>query len=280
MENTVNLFLFKTPGNYENMGEFLCKKIINKMGFELNNYSNVRRIDQPLDYILTGIGGFLNNQTHYAFLTKAKKWYVWGSGVHCIPLPDSRLSEDIINNKCIISLLRGPMTKDYYNIKDDILLGDPGYIASYFFKFPEGEKKNVLINHHHDDVIKPIDGIDIHLSSKMSADSSGSFDSAFLYVLKSICNANIVLTSSMHVAIVAYSYGVPFAFVAKRETDITNEWKQYDTLLNMGITKKIILCNSMEDGWSWWNSVKAEVKPITVEYQEKIIKTFPFKKGG
>lgn len=274
----INIFLFKTPGNYENMGEYLCKKVISKMGFELNNYSNVRQIDRPIDYILTGIGGFLNNDIHSSFLTKAKKWYVWGSGVHCIPKPDSKLSEDIIKNKCIISLLRGPMTKDYYDIKDDILLGDPGYLASYFFKFPPTKKKNVLINHHYDNVLKPINGIDIHLPSKMTAEKNGSFDSAFLYMLNSICNANIVLTSSMHVVIVAYSYGVPFAFVGKRETDITTEWKQYDTLLNMGITKKITLCNSVEEGFAWWDSVKDKVKPITVEYQEKIIKAFPFEK--
>jgi len=268
----INLFLFKTPGSYENMGEYLCKKVINEMGFELNNYSNERQIDSPIDYILTGIGGFLNNDIHSTYLTKANKWYVWGSGVHCIPLPDSKLSEDIIKNKCVISLVRGPMTRDYYGMDKDFPLGDPGYLASYFFKFPEDTKKNVLINHHHDNVIKPIDGIDIHLQSKMIP----PFDSSFLYMLNSICNANIVLTSSMHVAIVAYSYGVPFAMVAKRETDITTEWKWYDTLLNMGITKKITLCNSIEEGWAWWNSVKDEVKPITEEYQESIIKTFPF----
>ena len=275
----INIFLFKTPGDYENMGEFLCKKIINKMGFELNNYSNERQIDKPLDYILTGIGGFLNNQIYTTYLTKAKKWYVWGSGVHCIPLPDSKLPQTLINNKCVISLLRGPLTRDYYGMDKDFPLGDPGYLASYFFKFPEATKKNVLINHHYDNILKPIDGIDIHLSSKMSADSTGSVNGSFLYMLNNICNADIVLTSSMHVAIVAYSYGVPFAMVAKRETDITKEWKWYDTLLNMGITKKITLCSSIEEGWSWWNSVKGEVKPITLEYQEKIINTFPFQKG-
>ncbi|MFA7287317.1 MAG: polysaccharide pyruvyl transferase family protein [Melioribacteraceae bacterium] len=270
-----NIFLFKAEGK-ENFGEYLCKSVIQKMGFGLNNYSNVNQITEPIDYIMTGIGGFLNNEIHSLYLTKAKKWYVWGSGVHCIPLPWHKLSEDIIKNKCIITALRGPMTRDYYGIKDDITLGDAGYLASYFFKFPVNEKKkNVLINHHYDNVKKPMKGIDIHISSLMDSDINGSFDNQFKYILNSICNANIVMTSSMHVAIVAYSYGIPFAMVAKRETDLVKEWKWHDTLLNMGITKKIVLCESIEDGWAWWNSVQKDIRPITKEYQGTIIKAFP-----
>lgn len=275
MKEKINIFLFK-PGVKENFGEYLCKSIINKLGFELNNYSNENKLTTPLDYILTAIGGFLNNVIYTAFLSgRIKKWYVWGSGVDCNISNKSRLPQSVIENKCIISLLRGPLSKEFYGIKD-VLTGDPGYLASYFFKFPEEVKKNVLVNHHYDNVINPIPGIDIHLSAKLEPDETGSFDKSYMYMLKSIANANIVLTSSMHVAIVAYCYGVPFAMVAKREFDLAKQWKWYDTLLNMGVDKKIILCKSIEEGFDWYNSIKDEMKPITTEYQEKIIGTFPF----
>lgn len=278
MKKKINTFLYKPGATQENFGEYLCRKIINKLGFELNRYSTIHPPTDILDYILTGIGGFLNNHVYSTFLgDRIKKWYVWGSGVDCNIIEGRRLPQDVLDNKCIISLLRGPLTKEYYNI-EDVPLGDPGYLVSYFFKFPkEANKKSVLINHYYDNVIKSISGVDIHLSAGLSPDKTGSFDNSFMYMLSSIVNANIVLTSSMHAAIVAYSYGVPFAMVAKREYDLANQWKWYDTLLNMGIGKKIVLCKSIEEGFAWYNSVKAEMKPITTEYQEKIIEAFPFK---
>lgn len=275
----INLFLFQ-PDEGENFGEYLCKMVIKEMGFNLNNYSTTNPIPKQLDHVLTGIGPFFNEELYRAHLKgKFKKWYVWGTGVHCIVRPNfgSRLPADVIN-QCVITLLRGPLTKEYSGIKEDVLLGDPGYLASYFFKFPEEEKKNVLITHHHDTVKKEMKDIDIELSCLMKEEENSSFDDKALTILKSISNANIVLTSSMHIAIVAYTYGVPFAMVSKVERDLSKEWKWHDTLQNMGITKEIKLCNSVEEGYAWWNSVKDEIKPFTVEYQEKILATFPFKK--
>ena len=276
MQKKINIFLYR-PGVKENFGEYLCKKVINKLGFELSNYSNRDKLTDRLDYILTGIGGLLNAHYYNAFFNnKIEKWYVWGTGLDRHLVKGQRLPQDIIENKCIISLLRGPLTKEYYGIKD-VLLGDPGYLASYFFKFPkESNKKNVLINHHFDNTIKPIPGVDTHLSALLNLDETGSFVKSFMYMLSSIANANIVLTSSMHVAIVAYSYRVPFAMVAKREANLAEEWKWYDTLLNMRVGKKIVLCKSIEEGFNWYNSIKDEMKPITIEYQEKIIEAFPF----
>ena len=280
MKKHINLFLFKA-GLKENFGEYLCKKIIHELGFEYNNYSNVRQIDAPLD-LFTAIGGWMNNTLYNQFFkNKIKKWYVWGSGVACIPRIDDKLPEDIIQNKCIITMVRGPLTKEYYNIKDDVLVADPGFLASYFFKFPEEVKRNVFIAHHYDNVKKIIDGVDVHLSTLLEADGGGSFDNNFFNVLRNISNANIVLTSSLHACITAHSYGIPWAMVSKRETDIAKEWKWHDVLLSIGIKKEDIkLCNSVKEGLAWWDSVKDVVRPITTEYQEQIIKAFPFEKGA
>ena len=280
MKKPINLFLFKA-GLKENFGEYLCKKIIHELGFEYNNYSNVRQIDAPLD-LFTAIGGWMNNTLYNQFFkNKIKKWYVWGSGVACIPRIDDKLPEDIIQNKCIITMVRGPLTKEYYNIKDDVLVADPGFLASYFFKFPEEVKRNVFIAHHYDNVKKIIDGVDVHLSTLLEADGGGSFDNNFFNVLRNISNANIVLTSSLHACITAHSYGIPWAMVSKRETDIAKEWKWHDVLLSIGIKKEDIkLCNSVKEGLAWWDSVKDVVRPITTEYQEQIIKAFPFEKGA
>ena len=184
----INLFLFK-PVNAENFGEYLCKKIINEMGFELNNYSDTNPIPNQLDYILTGIGGFFNEFIYHTYLKgKFKKWYIWGNGVDCIPKPnwESRVPDDVVKNDCVITLLRGPLTKEYYGIEEDILLGDPGYLASYFFKFPEEKKKNVLIKHHYDITRKDMDNIDVEFSCLMKPDEYGDIDNKFLTILKSI----------------------------------------------------------------------------------------------
>lgn len=279
IKKIINLFFYK-PHNAENFGEYLCQKVIKEMGYDLNCYFDGKPIPQQLDHILTGIGPFFNKKNyHMYFEGKCKKWYIWGTGVECVPLPngESKIHNNILKDHCVITLLRGPLTKEYYGIEEDILLGDPAYLTSYFFKFPKENKKNVLITHHYDNSRKNMKEIDLELSCLMNNDGNGSIDDKFFTILKSIYNANIVLTSSMHVAVVAYTYGIPFAIISKRERDISTEWKWYDTLQNLGIINKIKVCNSVEEGYDWWNSIKDQIKPLTVEYQEKILNTFPFK---
>lgn len=274
----INLFMFQ-PETGENFGEFLCKRVINEMGFELNNYSNRKPIIGELDYVLTAIGGYFNMRIYRRELKdRFKKWYVWGNGVDCNPKPNgkSRVPARVVRDECVITLLRGPLTKEYYDITDDILLGDAGYLASHYFRIPEEPKKNVLITHHYDIEKKNMNGVDVELSCQMEDDENGSVNDKFNTILKSIANANIVMTSSMHVAVVAYSYGVPFAMISKRETDLSQEWKWRDMLLNIGVTKDIKLCESIEEGYSWWNEARKQIKPITTEYQQQIINSFPF----
>lgn len=274
----VNVFLFKAAP-HENFGEYLCKKILDEMGIKCNHYSQANPPTNNIGHIMTGIGGFLNNNIYSSFFgNKISKWYVWGSGVECTPVSgQTELSEKVLKEKCIISMLRGPMTKDYYNIKEDILLADPGYLASYFFKFPKGVKKNVFIQFYYDKVPTVIPGVDVHLTTLLKVDSSHSFDSDFFNVLKNISNANIVLTGSMHIAIAAHSYGVPWAIVAKEHVDASKEWKWQDTTACMGLDKEDLkICTGPEDGLVWYNSVKDKFKPVTEEYQKEIIKAFPF----
>jgi len=275
MEKSVDVFLYRA-GKNENFGEYLLKKVINELGFKCNDYSGVRHLDKKLDYILTGIGGYFNTDIYRQFFeNRIEKWYVWGSGVECTPVARHKLPKNILDNKCVITMLRGPLTKEFQGIKDDVLIGDPAYLASYFFKFPKEPKKNVFVQFYKDKIQKKIDGADINLSSLLKA---GSFDDQFFNILKNISNANIVLTGSMHIAVAAHSYGVPWAMVSKEHTNLNNEWKWHDTLSAIGIDKKDIrLCNNVKEGFEWWNTVKDKVKPITKEYQEKIKEAFPFK---
>lgn len=277
MKGPINIFLFKASGPNENFGEYLCKKVIAAMGFEQNNYCQSNRIpknDKNLKYIMTGIGGFFNNGIYEAYFgEKINKWYIWGSGVDCEPSLKDKLPSNVIQNKCVITMLRGPLTKQWYNIEDDVLLGDPGYLASYFFKFQPEEKRNVFVQFYYDNAVgRRIDGVDVYLSALLRPD----VDQNFINVCRNISNANIVLTGSMHIAVAAHSYGVPWAMVSKEHTDLANEWKWHDTLGCLGLCKEdIYIVNSVEEGLKWWNSVKHKIKLVTKEYQEKIIKAFP-----
>ena len=270
----INIFLFKSAGNTENFGEYLCKKVITAMGYTMNNYSNVRPPDKPLDYIMTGVGGFLNNNIYTLYkLNNAKKWYVWGSGVECEPVKGQELPMDVLKDKCIISMLRGPMTKEFYDIKENILIGDPGFLASYFFKFPEEEKKKVFIEFYYDNAKRKLIDTDINISSLLQP----PVDVNFMSVLKAISNASIVVTGSMHIMIAAHSYGVPWAPAYKEHTNLIDEWKWHDITSSIGLDPSDLkLCNSAAEGLEWWDSVKDKIKPITVDYQEQIIKAFPF----
>jgi len=274
MKEFINIFLYKAEGN-ENFGEYLFKKILNKLGFFYNDYSNVNPPDRVIDYILTGIGGNFNGKIYSDYFEdKIKKWYVWGSGViKHKPTSIHKLTNDVLKNKCVIKMIRGPLTKQFHNIENDVLLGDPGYLASYFFKFPEDIKRSIFVQFYDDKKRKEIADADVNLSALLNF---GAFDDEFFSILRNISNASIVLTGSMHIAIVAHSYGVPWALVSKDKVDITKEWKWHDTLLGIGLEKEDIkLCDSVVEGFRWWNTVKDKVRPITSDYQREIIKSFP-----
>jgi len=273
----VNVFLFRAAP-YENFGEYLCKKILDEMNVKCKHYSQANPPPNNIGHIMTGIGGFLNNNIYSSFFgDRINKWYVWGSGVECQPiLGQTELPDKVLKEKCVISMLRGPMTKDYYNIKDDILLADPGYLASYFFKFPKEEKKSIFIQFYYDKIPTIIPDVDVHLTTLLKP-KQGTFDLDFFEILKNISNASIVLTGSMHVAITAHSYGVPWAIVAKEHVDASKEWKWQDTTACMGLDKEDLkICTGPEDGLIWYNSVKDKFKPVTLDYQNEIIRVFPF----
>jgi hypothetical protein len=222
------------------------------------------------------VGGNFNNDVYSKFFNdKIKKWYVWGSGViKNNPNINHRLSKEILNNKCVITMLRGSLTKQFHDIKNEMLLGDPGYLVSYFFKFPKGPKKNVFVQFYYDKKRREMGDADVNLSALLKKDV---FDKDFLNILKNISNANIVMTGSMHVAIAAHSYGVPWAVVSKERVDISKEWKWHDMLSAIDIEpKEFKSCNTIEEGFQWWNSIKTKIKPITNEYQKQILDAFPF----
>ena len=185
--------------------------------------------------------------------------------------PNIGLPKEIREKICNITMLRGPLTYEYYNLTDNILFGDPGYLTSYFFK-NKGEKKNVCIQFYEDTRKRKIEGVDIHLSSLLANDYKTDFNN----ILNAISNANIVLTGSMHIMIATHSYNTPWALISKEHTPLENEWKWHDTLATIGLDKSDIkICNSVCEGLEWWNSIKYKIRPITPEYQKQILDAFP-----
>lgn len=278
MKRTINLFLYKS-GQNENFGEYLCKKIINELGFAYNSYSPIHPPRKKIDHIVTGLGGYFNSQVYLKyFKNKIDRWYVWGTGVSKKRpnIERSLISKELLNDKCVVTMVRGLLSKEFQGLPDTILIGDPGYLTSYFFEFPEEDKKNVFVQFYNDKIPKKIVGADVHLSSLLKINN---FDDQFFNILRNISNANIVLTGSMHIAIAAHSYGVPWAVVPKERVNSAMEWKWHDTLSGININpEEFKLCNSIDEGFQWWESVKNKIKPITKEYQEQIIESFPFVK--
>lgn len=153
---------------------------------------------------------------------------IWGSGCK---------GENIkLCNTKIISL-RGPLTKDhaekYGGDVENTLLGDPALLLPLMIP-----KKSLIKNSQMTNVcIIPhfLDKSKWHMNNKKYTKLSLNHYN-WLMVIKSIVNSEMVLTSSLHAAIIADAYGIPVAVVESNEP----AFKFYDYFYSINSSRKLL----------------------------------------
>lgn len=181
------------------------------------------------DHCIFGVGTILTERT----LAKFPKPIILGSGGTKKTVPSRSVLE-----KCDFISVRGPLTRDMLGLPHNILLGDPAiYIPRLLDpSTPCGGQKTAFVPHHLT-LAGPMGGeirraVEQELDIKVISPSQD-----FRMVVNHIRSASLVLTESLHGAIIADTFRVPWCAVAF--SPVFNSFKWLDWGRSVGIEPKV-----------------------------------------
>lgn len=146
----------------------------------------------------------------------------WGCGLRSAePLPADVASQAVFFG------VRGPRTRDALGLPADTVLGDPGLLLPLLIAAPTAKHGRTLcVTHFREprsaDDIRRETGVD----EVVSASIAPSLDD-LRRIVALIAGAGFVLCGSLHAAITACSYGVPFAFFDSGHVDVPFKWEDF-----------------------------------------------------
>lgn len=148
----------------------------------------------------------------------------WGCGLRQLSIPSK--SRDLRVN---LLGVRGPLTRDLLGIPKETPLGDPALALPRIYaprSDPETAGRTVCMPHFLDSTD------DAELLAETGAEcvlrpNIASNLEACCRTIDALASARFVLAGALHGAIVAYAYGVPFAFYKARKIDIPFKWNDF-----------------------------------------------------
>jgi hypothetical protein len=155
----------------------------------------------------------------------------WGCGCRS----PKRLAADV-RRRSLFCGVRGPLTRDVLRLPLDTPLGDPGLLVPLIhqpLRHPDTLGKAVCVPHINDatppERLIAETGVDLVLSPNVE----GSVR-ALHSMIDGICSAGFVLAGSLHAAIVACAYDVPFCYFDAGQRDTPMKWEDFSASVNIG----------------------------------------------
>lgn len=156
--------------------------------------------------------------------TRSGRIAYWGCGMR-----DERPLDARARSMCSFFGVRGPRTCELLGLPESTVLGDPGLLAPLFHvpaPAPATAGRVICIPHIHDPKsdaeLLAISGAEAVLRPQIDAS-----EPALRRILDQIAGARFVLTASLHGAIIACAYRVPFAFWDNGHVDIVFKWQDF-----------------------------------------------------
>lgn len=149
---------------------------------------------------------------------------IWGVGI-CLPDKDPvAVDKEIVKQaslKCDLINVRDNFTAEYYNFENASITACPCIVYLQNIKNPESEKEHILYSHHDElistygqqkiaEIIKKT-GFNYKTTSNYQTPSLGLEQILSNHYLKS----NVIVTSRLHGAIIAYALGIPYIMIAR-----------------------------------------------------------------
>lgn len=171
------------------------------------------------EHCIFGVGTILTEGN----LSKYSKPIVFGSGGTYKTVPSR-----VVLASCNFICVRGPLTRDMFGLPKDMPLCDPAiYIPRLLGPTTSSAKKKTVFIPHHLTIVGDL-GSEISNAVKQELDIEiVSPRENFRAVIDSIRNADLVLTESLHGAIIADAFRIPWRAVALSPVFNSFKWRDW-----------------------------------------------------
>lgn len=240
-----------------NLGEWFCEWILAKLGYGIR-YSP-RDAIEPGEPVLMVIGSDLNSFFVDEQLPRLgaapREIHAWGAGNGRDPIRAMDLRSLARAYRIHVHALRGPVTRTASNA-GSVPICDPGFLMPWALKDvfphdpnsdPDGETLYVPHWEDRDDAEARCAtiGAAAWLDVLMHREN-------VLPAIERIVRASLVLTSTLHTAILCIAYGTPWALhLPPHRREPTMPWKWIDVFSSIGAaTPKPV--RTAAEGMAWW----------------------------
>jgi hypothetical protein len=271
----------------KNLGDYIAVLVLDALGYTCVSQDHTRPgLVNPGRYLLT-IGSVVWNRTFERFPEPID---VWGSGWRGTPLTPESMQ------RITFHAVRGPRTVAGLELSADTPLGDPALLLPGLRQRSiERHGRTLVIPHFYriDQMLARqrcrLTGCDEFLSvriigtpvtgRRISPRHLPGMIASWIRLgipvhtawqaIHRIAGADFVLTGSLHGAILAQAYGVPWAAYDDGYIDVPEKW--YDWADYLGI--RIAFVSDLKNGLEWWNT---EGRRGTIRDLTPLQEAFPY----
>ena len=259
-------YYFSQSNWLKNLGDCIAVVILDHIGYELVPCSTAEENVANAGRCLMPIGSVLDNNSIGIF--PGRPIDVWGGGSKGNWLDAKHLS------RIKIHAVRGPLTAEALKLPSDIPLGDPALLLPLLVPRTIERHERTLVIPHLSRSLKmkasqrcQITGCDEMIITLVYMDRQyqkrwsvrgfcrmckyyllGGLPVSFRTAIEKIGGASFVLTASLHGAILAQAYGIPWAAYNHGYIDAPFKW--YDWAAYLGIQLEFV--RNLDEGRQWW----------------------------
>jgi hypothetical protein len=195
--------------NLQNVGDSLAPIITERLTGE-----KVVKVfkEIPQEYknqrILAGLGSFLGYYSNYPLS-------VWGTGFEPGYIDRNMRAQQGSRINWKFYAVRGYLTKKVFNLKDRVLIGDPALLLPEIYMPNTKLDKTKRYFRHYSNKDSP-NGLDQFVIHSTRIDPFMAIDL--------IVNSSFVFTESLHIAIIAFAYNIPWAWSLNKHKRAMFKW--------------------------------------------------------
>lgn len=271
----------------QNLGDFIGTLVLKKMGFQAvtRHARHVHTINPG--HCLLPIGSVLYDRT-FEIITEPVD--VWGCGWRGIPL------QPRFATRITFHAVRGPQTVAGLGLPPDTPLGDPALLLPRLSSVaPKQHGRTVVMPHYfRTDAVTARQrclstGCDLLVPARIIASPAPGTRPSLRSIWKmvkarltldipicsaaqaidAVAGAAFVLTGSLHGAILAQAYGIPWAAHDDGYVDVPAKWLDWAAYL--GIHLRFV--ENLNEGQHWW---QAEGRHGQVGELDSLLRAFPY----
>ncbi len=210
----------------QNFGDFLTEFLWDNLAEEARIQADVYRL----------IGSAIDDWIIQDDLTTIGKWDDGRIAFWCCGMRDDNTIGAESLARSVFCGVRGPLTRDRLNLPSATPIGDPALLLPLFHtpKVSEKTKGRVVCSPHFLDASSDRELLESTGAELIVRPSIANSRDEIVAILSDLASAEFVLAGSLHAAIVACAYNVPFCYLDRGRVDIPFKWRDFSASINIG----------------------------------------------